>query len=265
MLDKNFFSAMLMNFYHKKVIDIKIIKKGRFSGKDPWIKINQHNVSLDKIETKFLSIIKNLKHKKDDQGYFNLKKDIRSFSNSFTVKSEFKKLHKEVKKQGEPFIDRKGRNAIMALFILLFIILQFPLALSGNFFLIPLYIVLLVVLLIMSSKSAIFIKFKEDYYKEYQHWQAYRKYLLNSFSITSRDHEAVKMWDHVIVYATALGAAKKVLKELKKAGVINEKNYALYTGIYVHSGSFASASGAGGGGMGGAAGGGVGGGGGGGR
>jgi len=62
-----------------------------------------------------------------------------------------------------------------------------------------------------------------------------------------KEKRAVKMWDHYIVYAISLGVAKKVLKEFKKAHLINENYYNVYTGIYVSSGSFATSAGVSGG------------------
>jgi uncharacterized membrane protein len=258
MLDKNFFSAMLINFYHKKVIDIKMKKK------TPWIKINSGKVPLDQIERSFLHIIQDLKHKKSENGYFNLKKDLSSFSNRMKVQTEFASLQKEVKEKGKEFIDEKGTNALAVISIVLMILFQVPIALLGSFLLMPLYFGLLVLFMVSSKSSPLFIRFNKSYYKEYQHWQAFRKYLSKSFSITHRDHKGVLMWDHYLVYATALGVAKKVLKEMKRANIIDTNHYNLYTGVYVSSGSFASSSGMSGSG-GGAGGGGAGGGGGGGR
>lgn len=254
-IDQNFFSAMLINFYNMKLIDIKMKKK------NPWIKINQGNFNLDKIESDFLIILQNLEHKKLENGYFDLKRDLGSFKNMFTVKKHFSDLQKEVKEKGKEFIDEKGTEVLVVIFVLTYILLQVPIALIGGFWIFPLYFALLLVLMFVHKAGALFIRFKESYYKEYRHWQAFKKYLSHSFSIISRNHEAVKMWDHYLVYATALGVSKKVLKEFKKAHVIDERHYSIYTGIYVSSSGFVASSGA----SGGAGGGGVGGGGGGGR
>ena len=73
------------------------------------------------------------------------------------------------------------------------------------------------------------------------------------------------MWEQHLVYAAALGVAKKVLKELKKKHVISESQYNMSHGTFIMSTSFATSSGVGAAGGGGVGGGGVGGGGGGGR
>lgn len=297
--DKNFFASMLLNFYHKKVIDIQMRKK------DVWIKLNKHKQPLDKIEKMFLELLMSLylkdpwQHNKDkvssfvkelnSKGHFInqlidknpskkyidgewifLKKALSSWNLSSYVQYAFHKIEKEIKNEKKKYIDSKGEIAIVAIFIGFFFFLQIAfipfLAQSG--FMVILFMAFLFVAIIVNAQTTLFIKFKESYYKEYQHWQAFKKYLSNSFSMTHGDHKAVTIWDHYLVYATALGVSKKVLKELKQAGIIDERHYVLYTGIYTSSGSFATstgASGSGGGGFGGAGGGGMGGGGGGGR
>ena len=83
------------------------------------------------------------------------------------------------------------------------------------------------------------------------------------------DTKAVVLWEQYLVYASALGVAKKVLNRLKQMRIIDQKQYNSYIGIGSVSHSFTSAmvpsGGTGGGGGGGGMGGGVGGGGGGGR
>ena len=78
--------------------------------------------------------------------------------------------------------------------------------------------------------------------------------------------KAVVLWEQYLVYASALGVAKKVLKRLRQLKIIDQKQYNFYTGIGSVSHSFTAATvTSGGGGGGGGMGGGVGGGGGGGR
>lgn len=71
------------------------------------------------------------------------------------------------------------------------------------------------------------------------------------------------IWSEILLYATALGVAKKVLKQLKKENIIDDKQYRAYifatspsihTSINSHSGggsSGMSSGGIGGGGVGG--------------
>ena len=78
--------------------------------------------------------------------------------------------------------------------------------------------------------------------------------------------QAVKLWEKYLVYASALGVSKEVLKKFKEWHIVSEKQYNLYHSSFNVSGSFSSSVGSSGGaGGGGVGGGGVGGGGGGGR
>jgi len=295
-LDKNFFAAMLINFYHKKIIDIKM------KGKDAWIKINNYKEDLDQIETDFLNTIKSLFYDKPlsffkqnnpkynlaksfakletafiiplssgatkyiEGDYLFLKKAMQNWKNSSFVRLAFRVLHEDVKKIGKKYIDTKGRIIISVLLV----IIAFGANMAGNFFigktffLVILYVAMFFVL-IFSSNSALFIRFNEEYYKEFQKWQAFKRFLKNSFSMKHHGYKGVAIWNNILVYSTALGVSKKVLDQLKQAKVIDENYYNLYYGVYVSSGSFSAASGSAGGAGGGAGGGGAGGGGGGGR
>ncbi len=290
-MDKNFYSSMLINFYNKKVIDIKLKEK------EVWVKINDYSGDLDIIEKNFLAIIlglfsenplRSLKEKTDswtkaihsfgrsikkglfgdqrknyiDGDYINLKKAFRSSANRSYMQVAAKLLKDEVKKEGKKYIDTKGSVLISTLVIVLYFVFYFFSGLVVNPYILFLFFFFFIFLLFANAKSALFIRFKESYYKEYQHWQAYRKFLKNSFSIKHHGYKGIVLWDEILVYATSLGVSKKVLKQLKEARIIDEKIYFIYIGVYASANSFSVSSGSAGGGAGG---GGVGGGGGGGR
>ena len=46
-------------------------------------------------------------------------------------------------------------------------------------------------------------------------WLAFKQFLLDFSRLEERDHKALVIWEHYLVYATGLGVAKKVLNELK--------------------------------------------------
>lgn len=261
--DKNSFSSTLLNFYHKKVIDIKLIDD------DIYIKVNDsHKYPLDKIENDILNILKIVENKASDkykkQGYVNLKKAPQDFFN-FSLKSSLKAagiaLNKEIKKQGKEFVSTTGVGVAS---ILMFISL-YPMFFTGLIFMVPLMFLTIFGIVILNSRTALFSKHKKGFYTEYQHWQAFKKYLKYSFSIREGTHKTIAMWGDYLVYSTALGVSKRVIKELKANHIITEQQERLYLGTYSASVAFASSSGVSGGGHGGAGGGGVGGGGGGGR
>lgn len=259
--DEKFISTLLIDFYHRKVIDIKE------KGKDLYIKLNSPK-NFDEVETQFFQILKYVKEKTDkkyfDGEYFNLKKSFSSLSLVSTSTSlKFHKLQATVSKESKKYFSRSGDillfGGMFLVTVIGFITQSFAAVFTSIF--------LMFVLFIVTRSSALFLSFEKENHKEFQHWQAFKKYLSRSFTIKSGTHKTVKMWDQFLVYATALGVSKKVIKELKAANILDEKEYRIYTGIPIMSHSFGVSSGASGsgGGFGGAGGGGVGGGGGGGR
>jgi len=274
-IDKNFFSAMLIDFFHRKIIDLKSEEK------DVWMKLTLTNQKLDKIEQQFLDILRKL-YEKDTTGYAFWKKtlvkngwvDLKNAlsANKYSNQAAFVILEKDIKKWGKTYIDTKGETVVSVMAAVLFFfgmfflgVLAFILGVA-TFYLIPLYIIFMLVISIVSSRTTLFIKFKDSYYAEYQHWKAFKKYLSNSFSIKNNPYKGVVIWDKFLVYGTALGVSEKVIRELKNQGILTDRYYGIYMGVYYSSPGFMTSSGmAGSGGFGGAGGGGIGGGGGGGR
>jgi uncharacterized membrane protein len=249
----------MLDFYHRKIIDVKTEKA--FFGEKLLVKILKSSENLDPIELKIYEILKSIEKEKGK--FFELKT---SFGNSFEVRAKSRQLQKEVKKISKEIVSVTGITILTTLAFISFYVVFFFL---GGYSISPAFVIVLIAglfgIIIFSRTSAVFSRHKKDYYREYLHWQAFKRYLKNSFSIKNADHKTIVMWEDYLIYATALGVPKKVIKELEANHIITAAQAKMYTGIYVHTSSFATASGAASGGHGGAGGGGVGGGGGGGR
>jgi uncharacterized membrane protein len=262
-IDSNFFSTLLLDFYRRKIIDIKI-EEGFFK-KDLLIKLNRKSQELDDpIEKEFLQILEKLNEicpeRHIQNNYFNLNKAASNPFSSLTIRSMYTVFKKSLDEHGKKFIEKKGVVIFMILIIILIMISIF----TGIFSLTILSFFSLFLISIISAFSSLLIKFKEDFYREYIEWQSFKKWLSYSPSMKEHGHKGVVFWEEFLVYATALGVSKKVLKELKQERIITEKQFNTFTNIHTATLSFAS-SGGGSGGFSGAGGGGVGGGGGGGR
>lgn len=265
-IDKDFFSTMLLDFYRRKIIDLKLVKG--FLKQDLMIKINdKSNKTLDNIEKQFLDILSTLKDlcskKNMDGDYFNLNKSGNSYVAAFSLRMKYMDFQKALDKESKNYLENKG----IIFFIISMIVLgfiSFPLMIYGLF---VLCILSIFIISIIASTTSLLIRYKSDFYVEYQEWQSFKKWLKGSPAMRKTGSKGVILWDKYLVYATALGVSKQVLKELKKQGLIDDRSYNFYSGVYIASSSFATSSGGGGhgGGFGGAGGGGVGGGGGGGR
>lgn len=46
-------------------------------------------------------------------------------------------------------------------------------------------------------------------------WKAFKKFLLDFSKLDEHDYKSIAIWDHYLVYATALGISEEVIKELK--------------------------------------------------
>ncbi|MFZ5955170.1 MAG: DUF2207 family protein [Nanoarchaeota archaeon] len=257
-VDKNFFSSVLLNFYHKKILDVKLIKK------EIYIKLNKKDYPFDKIESQVFNILVEIKKNSPlnyfEGEYFNLKKSSSSFITKLKLRSKVEDLRRDVRKEGNKFLSHLYLSPII--FMSCFFTLFVSVAVFRFFFFIPTIILFMIFFSMSMSSSALFIKFKKDFYLEYQHWQAFKKYLDRAFTIKTGNYKTVIIWDDYLIYSTALGVSKKVIKELRAKNLLNQEQYNLYVGINKSFSSFSSNAG---GGHAGAGGGGVGGGGGGGR
>jgi uncharacterized membrane protein len=261
-VDKNFFSAIMLDLYRKKAISTKMQEK------DILIKINKtSSLDLDQIEKTFLHTLEEVYNKcpekyKDGE-YFNLKKASKSLFLRSHLRTSTIALEKRIKRKGKDYLDLKSSHIIGVISIFAIGFLGF---FSAYFLSIGVTLFLaisFILIFLINFSTAILTKFKNKYYQEYRHWQAFKKYIKMT-SLKEHGHKGIAIWEQHLVYASALGIAKKVLKEMKKLNMINESQYNFYLGMHVTSSSFATNSGASGSG-GGVGGGGVGGGGGGGR
>jgi uncharacterized membrane protein len=99
----------------------------------------------------------------------------------------------------------------------------------------------------------------------YERWNNFKKYLTDFSALEEHPPESIKIWDHYLVYATALGVAKEVLHNMSlvvPSDQLQRSNFYLVHHSYAQFGSgFGSAyassapSGSGGGGVGGVGGG----------
>lgn len=275
-LNKNFFASLLLDFYRRKIIDLKAIKEKLFFQTENvmYLRINKIPEDLDEIEAKFMELLHiaekeaDKKHRKE--GYFNLEQTMESSAVQMYIKETYEEIDSKIKEERKKYMSKGGFSIIPLIAFIAF----FASILTQSLFMVILYSVyFLLSIIIAAGYPTVFIRFKRDYYAEYLHWQAFKKYLSYSYTISSATHETIVMWEEYLLYATALGIPERVLEEGGKIKIVDKQHIAIYSSINNSSASFSGAYLAatghgghgGGGGFGGAGGGGVGGGGGGGR
>jgi len=213
------------------------------------------------------SIIKYSKSSKQYNGYYSIKNLPYSPMGRLAISLNYQDLSKTITEKGKEYqTDKK-----FGVFLLITITSIFACWGLDNLFLIFALLTQSFFALIFSSfNQELFFKFKKDYFSEYEKWQAFRKYLNTSYTIKSYGHKGIVIWQKYLVYASALGVANRVLKELETQNIITSEQVHTYQGISTFSNTvgyipLSSGTSSGTGGFSGASGGGIGGGGGGGR
>jgi uncharacterized membrane protein len=254
-------SALLLDFQRRKIIQLKS------KDKKTLVKIlKKEDSSLDEVEKAFLDLLieqyDSVEEK--EQGFADL---LEMSKHSLYQITKASALRKSVQEKNKDYLETGGKViGMLGLFFVVLFACFFAAGITGLYLVIPFLFVSLIIMTVVATSSAILMRFKGDFYKEYQHWQAFKNYLKQFPSMKEAPHEAVVLWEQYLVYATALGVASGVLKKLRDWKIIDEKTYANYNTFIVHSNYAGGSYGAsGGGGFGGGGGGGVGGGGGGGR
>lgn len=269
-MNKRFLSALMMDLERRKIIDIKT-KERKILGSELFIKINKisSHEKIDEIEKRFLETIQFLysgaKENERDGEYLNFSKIQKNYLFVSVLEEMYKDIKKRINKIGSKYIDTRGNGYIIGLgtlmFFIFFYIFQSEQVLKNGLMIAHMGLILLIYI-IVSMKTTLFTKYKDKYYQEYLEWQGFKKYMEGNEMIKRYPKKSVIIWGHILVYSSALGIAKKVLKELRDAKIISDTQYETYSGIYIAASSYTSNSsssnggGVGGGGIGGGGGGG---------
>jgi uncharacterized membrane protein len=117
-------------------------------------------------------------------------------------------------------------------------------------------------LIVAAAPSALFGKWKEDFYKEKLEWDAFRSFLSDFALIQQYSPADLIMWKEWLVYGTALGVGDKVAEAMSDLNIeipealAVESMHANFSYAYISSIPRSSGSGGSGGGFGGGGGGG---------
>ncbi|MFA5797069.1 MAG: DUF2207 domain-containing protein [Candidatus Woesearchaeota archaeon] len=264
-LDEHFASTLMMDFYQRKIIDIKEIKG------DTYVKLKSPiTQKFDPVEKTFLEIIDHFQKTADvkdvHEGYFNMTRTLKrsELTSRIVTATLFSGLQKVIKEKSKNYIDYTGNYILITAFFFITLLVQIVSATP----MIIAYIAGFISIIITAYGSTLFVRYHKNHYVEYQKWNGFKNYLKTMESMTRAPPEAIVLWDKYLVYATALGVEKVVLDKFKEWKIITPVQVQTYTAIYAtHTIAHVSGSSSGstGGGFGGAASGGIGGGGGGGR
>jgi len=206
-----------------------------------------------------------------DGEYFNLKKASGSVKVMFysDLKSQAQAVQKKIKKEGKKYLSNTAVYSISIFAFLAYMVFIASIEVGIDIlFLTLLYFFSSVILQVVNYNTSILMRFKGEYYEEYLQWQGFKGHFPKYSTLKTMGHKGTILWGPHMVYAAALGVAKKALKEMESHGMISKKDYVIFASMNNVGSSVAGSSGvsgSGGVGGGGVGGGGVGGGGGGGR
>ena len=161
-----------------------------------------------------------------------------------------------------------AKNIIIPLAFIFMVVLSLnPSKLLMNSWAVVFIALVLQSLIVAFAPSALFGKWKDDFYKEKLEWDAFRSFLSDFAMIQQYSPADLIMWKEWLVYGTALGVGDKVAQAMADMNIVVPEALAMesmhtnFSHAYSHSSPKSSGSGGSGGGFGGSGGGGGGGGG----
>ncbi|HDH81541.1 MAG TPA: DUF2207 domain-containing protein, partial [Thermoplasmatales archaeon] len=217
--DKDGFYATLLDLHVRKIIEIE-------NGDDIKIKILKKD-GLDDYESKVVSFLE----RHSENGIFSLNSfkdeinEIESASRITALRNEMGGLY-SVRDAKEFIINGRLSMAIFSSIAFLIFIISFFLYMS-YFDKYPVlfesfsysFLFFIQFLSTVSAPPTLFGRWKKEYYKEKMEWDSFRRFLLEIAQLKKYESKDISIWKEWLVYATALGAGKKVSKEFKKLGI----------------------------------------------
>ncbi len=221
-LSKNGLASMLVNLYTRNIIDIE--EKKSFLSKKAIINIvkNYKSLNLESKEVDLLDIFMGKKKSEDKHFYYcEISDNDRLLSLSF--KEFFNSL--QVKKFNKQIMDNKGYWAmfVAAILSVIAIVIASDALLMFMYLAYPMIFGLAIVA--FSIPMSVFSRFRGDYYRKYLEWLAFKNMLEDYAQIKRYLKEDYSIWKDWLIYATALGSAKNLLKSMKELKIIDPNYY----------------------------------------
>ena len=207
------FSATILNLKLKKYLELRVEKQEKGKDKIYIKRIKTSDDSLKSDEKQILDFIYKINKKKEEIEMKDLEKYISNHSSSIEtlIKTNEKNILKQLEKEKiidlkekEKFEDYRGISGVYFVFAIITLTLAFPLS------------IVFVINGILCSK----IKKKTNVLTQKgidskEKWKGLKKYMEDFSLLDEKEVPSIEVWEQYLVYATALGIADKVLKQLK--------------------------------------------------
>lgn len=235
--DENGFYATLLDLHEQGVIEIDSNAGLKIRLQKDVDATDTANSEYDDYERSVLSFLK----EHSFRGTFDpasLEAEVKHLSTSIGRGSELKVLHdrmNELLRTGDrtaasAFVSGRslkvfGASGTGYLLRIAFYVLFFAIFLGGISLLENPVIATALILLAQAvvpalASSALFGRWKEDYYKEKLEWDAFRNFLSNFAMIKKYAPEDIGMWKEWLIYGTALGVGDKVREAMDAMNII---------------------------------------------
>jgi len=229
----------------KKEVDIK---------KTPKYVIDAYNFLIKHYPEKEINL-EDLKNRISGRGV-NLfsKGGISKIEQNLKVQSEFRKIYENTKKEYDSWFKKSklfkgtGYNIFVIFFVILFFILFILTGLVFNgvyFFVFFILVFSLSFLSRLFFYKIIFGRFTKEGRLKNLKWEAFKRYITTFSLMKQHPPESVIIWEEYMVYATAMGVAKKTAKALQTIlpEEFNHNNrFVAYSGFSSFSHSFSAST-----------------------
>ncbi len=226
-LSKNGVASLIMELYVNKILDFKKEK-----GKKYFILYKNKEENLNNVSSlakKFYNLLLQFKIKEENGKVYSKIPEDSQKMRRFLVNEEVKNF--KIK-------DYKGAYYFLSYTSIFLIIIYFLFQLNilGSS-IISTITILTVIFLFFSFYYflKLFSKYKQDYYKKYLEWIAFKNMLSDFAKIKKYFKEDYQQWKEWLLYGTALGETKNILKAMKGLNLIPEEEYKKINSMHAYA------------------------------
>lgn len=198
-------ASVLLELYVKNILKFQEKKELLFFKRRMFL-VNK-NASPNNLSSKakqFYNLVIERKFKEDERYFYCSLPDNQYEVNNFIKGSDVQMFISDT-------ISRVGFYLMLGLDIILFFLLSSFFELTGWG-----YVFMLLVFILVFFMTTVFSRFRDDNYKEYLEWLAFKRMLMDFAQIQKYFKEDYQQWKSWLVYATALGAAENLIKAMKE-------------------------------------------------
>lgn len=210
-----YFPAIVLDLCLKKYIQLELVKEEKIFSKEEVkiIILEKDRTKLKRDEDTILQLLIDVAGKKNELTTKELKKYLEK--NSYKVTSIEARIRGEIQNSEKNMGNLNNENKEVHTFYSTLSII----CVAFTFFTFALYIPLAIAFLINAIIS-IMITLKTDKLTqkgidEKEQWKAFKRYMEDFSLLKDKEVPALEIWEKYLVYATAFGISKKVMKQLK--------------------------------------------------